>query len=321
MLTAFVFDVDQSKQVEDWEPALERLDQGQLLWLALHDPTEEDVAGLQETLELGDENAQRLREPPRSASVADEGERMHVTLYAVSGDGDAPALIPVECVLGPNWIVTAYRQNVEVLEEFFQRAQGGGQIGALDAPSFVATIIDWIVASYLRALDAVESELEELDARVMTNTPSAAADDLTRLVELRRTIGTLRRALSPHREVVVSLSHPELDALSSEKSAQRFADLERRVTQALDTARAAKESTFGSFDLLVTRIGQRTNDIMKVLTLVTVILLPATVLGGIMGMNFKVGLFDQAWVFWIVIAAMLGIAVVVLSVARNRAWI
>jgi Mg2+ and Co2+ transporter CorA len=320
MLTAFVFDAEQSKQVEDWAPALERLDQGQLLWLAMHDPSEEEVAVLQETLELGD-NVARLREHPRSASVADEGEHMYVTLYAVSGDGDAPELIPVECVLGPNWIVTAYPGKIEVLEEFFERAQGGGQIGALDAPSFVATTIDWIVASYLRALDAVESELEELDARVMTNTPSAAADDLTRLVELRRTIGTLRRALSPHREVVVSLSHPELDALSSEKSAQRFADLERRVTQALDTAREAKESTFGSFDLLVTRIGQRTNDIMKVLTLVTVILLPATVLGGIMGMNFKVGLFDLAWIFWVVIAAMLGIAVVVLSVARNRAWI
>src|SRR4029453_18211667 len=106
---------------------------------------------------------------------------------------------------------------------------------------------------------------------------------------------------------------PELDALSSEKSAQRFADLERRVTQA---AREAKESTFGSFDLLVTRIGQRTNDIVKVLTLVTVILLPASVLGGIMGMNFKVGLFDSAWIFWVVIAAMLGIAVAVLSVPR-----
>src|SRR5512132_176906 len=236
MLTAFVFDVEQSKQVEDWAPALERLDQGQLLWLAMHDPTEEEVAALQETLELGD-SVRRLREHPRSASVADEGEHMYVTLYAVSGDGDAPELIPVECVLGPNWIVTAYRGEIEVLEEFFERAQGGGQIGALDAPSFVATIIDWIVASYLRALDAVEGELEELDARVMTNTPRAAADDLTRLVELRRTIGTLRRALSPHREVVVSLSHPELDALSSEKSAQRFADLERRVTQALDAAR------------------------------------------------------------------------------------
>ena len=133
MLTAFVFDADQSKQVEDWAPALERLDQGQLLWLALHDPTEEEVAGLQETLELGD-NVARLREHPRSASVADEGEHMYVTLYAVSGDGDAPELIPVECVLGPNWIVTAYRGKIEVLEEFFSAPKGEVKSGRSTHP-------------------------------------------------------------------------------------------------------------------------------------------------------------------------------------------
>jgi magnesium transporter len=60
---------------------------------------------------------------------------------------------------------------------------------------------------------------------------------------------------------------------------------------------------------------------MKALTLVTVILLPATVLGGIMGMNFQVGLFDRAWIYWVVIGVMLSIAVVVLSVARGRNWI
>ena len=89
----------------------------------------------------------------------------------------------------------------------------------------------------------------------------------------------------------------------------------------MDAAREAKDSTRGSFDLLVARIGQRTNDIMKLLTLVTVILLPASVLAGIMGMNFKLGFFDLAWMFWAVIAAMLGIAVLVLSVARSRRWI
>ena len=89
----------------------------------------------------------------------------------------------------------------------------------------------------------------------------------------------------------------------------------------MDAAREAKESTRGSFDLLVARIGQRTNDIMKLLTLVTVILLPASVLAGIMGMNFKLGFFDLVWMFWVVIAAMLGIAVLVLSVARSQRWI
>jgi magnesium transporter len=89
----------------------------------------------------------------------------------------------------------------------------------------------------------------------------------------------------------------------------------------MDAAREAKDSTRGSFDLLVARIGQRTNDIMKVLTLVTVILLPSTVLAGVMGMNFQLGLFDLVWMFWAVIALMLGIAVFVLSVARSQRWI
>ena len=321
VLAVFLFGERESEQVEDWRAALKRLADDELLWLALRDPTQEEVTALQEALELGDENAQRLLEQPNRASLADAGERMHVTLYAAGVEEGEPVLAPIECALGRNWIVTAHRGEVEVLEEFRERAEGGGQVGALDAPSFVAAIFEWVVAGYFRAFEAVESELEELDARVMSSTPKDVSNDLTRLVELRRSIGAMRRALSPHREVVVALAHPELDALSTEDSAEKFAALESRLTQALDAARDTKESTFGSFDLLVARIGQRTNDIMKVLTLVTVILLPSTVLAGIMGMNFKVGFFDLAWMFWVVIAVMSAIAVLVLSVARSRRWI
>ena len=184
-----------------------------------------------------------------------------------------------------------------MLEEFLKRAEGGGQVGELDSPSFVATVVDWVVTSYFRAFAEIERELEELDAEVMSDIPKDVSDKLARLVELRRSIGTLRRALAAHREVIVALAHPELDLLSTEASAERFAALESRVMQAVDVAREAKESTRGSFDLLVARIGQRTNDIMKVLTLVTVILLPASVLAGVMGMNFRVGFFDLVWVF------------------------
>jgi Mg2+ and Co2+ transporter CorA len=60
---------------------------------------------------------------------------------------------------------------------------------------------------------------------------------------------------------------------------------------------------------------------MKVLTIGTVILLPASVLAGLMGMNFRVGLFDYTWLFWAVIAFMLVIATLVLAAARVREWI
>ena len=321
MLTAFLFDERESERVEDWRAGREQLAGDELLWLALSDPTEEEVAALEEALELGGEIARRLLVPPSRASLADAGDRMHVTLYAARTEAGEPVFVAVECVLGPNWIVTSHTGEIEVLEEFRERAEGGGQVGVLDAPSFLAAIFEWVVAGYFRTFEAIESALEELDTKVMSSAPDDVSDDVARLVEIRRSIGKLRRALSAHREVVVALAHPELDALSTEESARRFAALESRVTQAIDTARETKESTFGSFDLLVTRIGQRTNEIMKVLTLVTVILLPSTVLAGIMGMNFDVGLFDVAWVFWIVLAAMLGIALVVISFARGRRWI
>ncbi len=321
MLTVFVFDERESRQAEEVRAALDRLGETALLWIALRDPAEDEVAAVQEAFNLGDEQVQRLLEPPSRASLVDAGEHLHVTLYVASGEGGEPVLRPVECVLGPNWVVTAHEAEIEVLEEFRERAEGGGQIGALDSPSFVAAVVEWVVTSYFRAFEDVEGELEELDARVMSEIPKNVADELGRLVELRRSIGTLRRALSPHREVIAALAHPELDVLSTEDSAQRFAALETSVSQAVEAAREAKESTRGSFDLLVARIGQRTNDIVKLLTLVTVILLPASVLAGVMGMNFKIGLFDLTWMFWAVIGAMLGIAVLVLSVARNRHWI
>jgi len=321
MLTVFVFDERESRHVEDLRPALDLLGENALLWLALRDPTEEEVAAVQEVFEFNDEQAHRLLEQPSRASLLDAGEHMHVTLYVASGEGGEPVLRPVECVMGQNWVVTAHEAEIEVLEEFRERAEGSGQIGELDSPSFVAAVVDWVVTSYFRAFEEIERELEELDANVMADIPKNVADELARLVELRRSIGTLRRALSPHREVIVALAHPELDLLSSEGSAERFAALESRLAQAVESAREAKESTRGSFDLLVARIGQRTNDIVKLLTLVTVILLPASVLAGVMGMNFKVGLFDWVWMFWAVIGAMLGIAVLVLSIARTRHWI
>jgi len=322
MLSAYLFDAQQSERVDDWEAACKEVDAQNLVWLALRDPSDEEIAEVRGALDLNDELAPRLREPPDRASVADDGHHVYVTLVAVAGEEDAPALVSLECVLGENWVVTSHPDEIAVLEEFLERAEGGGEIGVLDAPSFVAVVSEWVIVSYLRAFEAVEGALEELDAQVISQAPSRdVSAELDRLVELRLRVGSLRRALAPHREVVTSLRHPELDALSTEASGQRFAELETRVAQALDAARDTKDSIFGSFDLLVARIGQRTNDIMKILTLGTVILLPATVLAGVMGMNFKVGLFDYTWLFWAVIALMFVIAAFVLGAARAREWI
>jgi len=322
VLTAFVFDQDAAERIDDLSDALNGLNGSRLLWIALRDPAREDISEVQAALELSDSSAKRLVEHRSEPCVTYDGGRMHLTVYAARvSDGEA-SVMPIECLLGENFILTAHADEIEVLENFRERAEEGqGSIGALDAPSFAAVLLGWVGAGYIRAFDEIESELDDLDAHVMSSAANDAQECLDRLVDIRRSIGTLRRTLRPHREVILSLAHPELDTLSSEESADRFLELERRLTQALEAARDAKESTLGSFDVLNARTTDRTNEIVKVLTLVTVTLLPATVLGGIMGMNFDVGLFDVTWLFWIVIAGMLGIAALVLSMARIRRWI
>ena len=86
----------------------------------------------------------------------------------------------------------------------------------------------------------------------------------------------------------------------------------------LQTARDVRESIFGSFEVLIARTGHRTNEIMKVLTLASVVLLPGALVAGVIGMNFKVGLFDHPVVFWFVVAGIAAVGVSTLGVAKLR---
>ena len=136
--------------------------------------------------------------------------------------------------------------------------------------------------------------LEDIDTTSMAPGDVESKDEvLGRLVEVRREIGRLRRALTSHREMLLALTRPELESIASSKSAERFASLRLRLDEAVQAARDSRESVVGSFDVLIASTSQRTNDIMKVLTLVSVMILPGTLLAGIMGMNFKLGLFGE----------------------------
>jgi magnesium transporter len=320
VLHASLFGPQQSETLEDWQSVLDDLDDDELLWLDVAAPTADEVSTLAGAMSMPSEWL-RTGDGDGVARVADDGERLLVRVYASAGSPAEPSLAEIVCVVGQNWVVTLHDEKVEAVDEFRDYASGGGQVGELDAPAFVATLLEWVVAGYVRAFEHVEAELEDLDAEAMAKPPADAQAAVGQLVTLRRTIGELRRALAPHREIVTALAHPELDALSTPESAERFAQLEKRLESAIVSARDAKDSVIGSFDVVIARTEFRTNEIVKVLTLATVMLLPASVLGGIMGMNFKAGFFEVSWLFWVVVAAMIVIAFGVGAIARARRWI
>jgi Mg2+ and Co2+ transporter CorA len=318
MATALLFDRDRVDEIEDWTTPLPRIGRSALLWIDLEGPTDDDVDRLIEIFALDRETKQELEPHDGAPAFADKGDYLHVSAIGLS---DARATTRVDCLVSERWLITVHDGPVEVVDRFRELAEGSGAVGRLDGLGFLANLLEWALASYLDAFEALEQDLEVIDAKAMSSTIAITDEVLSALVDMRREVGRLRRALVSHRDVVLALTRPELEAIASSDSAQRFSSLRDRLEEAVQASRDTRESIVGSFDVLLASTGQRTNEIMKVLTLASVLLLPGALIAGVMGMNFKIGIFDNAAYFWVVLAGIVGIAVIAVGLARAREWI
>jgi magnesium transporter len=324
LVTAYLFDREKGEEIESWVDSAGHLSKNQVLWLDVTDPSDEDESELRRVLGVRDDGL-RLGDAEAGAALDQQEGYLRVTAIAVSDAENDPGreTIAVDCFVGPNWVLTAHGADIEVIDDFRRRVGGEGEIGMLDAPSFLSTLLEWVVTSYLRAFDEIEATLEQFDIKALKNPSRDPEEQIGVLVETRRRVGHLRRALAPHREIFAALSHSEFDPISSEVSAERFDALTAKVDSALATARDAKDGIASSFDVLIVRTEHRTNEIMKVLTLASILLLPGALIAGVAGMNVNIGghVFAHSPLLWGVLIAIAFIAAATLALARLRRWI
>lgn len=319
MSDAILFDRDQVERLDDISDRPRRLSGSKLLWVDVDRTSEESADRVAEAFGLDGGTRECLAKSKDRAIFNDHGRYIHVTTYAPS-EADEGELISLECVVGENWVITAHDRPIPVLEEFADRVSGSGDTGSLDGPKFLAALLEWVLGSYSSAFERIEQRLEEFDIQAMRGNGDEEKD-IERLIDMRRQVGTLRRALAAHRSALVSLTHPELEALGDHASSERYQSLLSRFESTVQEARDARDAIVGSFDVLIARGGHRTNEIMKVLTLTSVILLPGALIAGVMGMNFKVGLFDNPSLFWVVLGVIAAIAPVAIVLAKRWDWI
>ena len=323
MLTAYLFDQRQGAKVDDWAQSFRELSKNQVLWVDLVAASPEEESRVRDVFGLAAAASSASSE--RKPILEQQAEYLAVTAIAVSDqelDIDRERVV-VDCFVGQNWVLTVHHADIAVIDDFQEVASGEGELGTLDAPSFLATLLEWVVASYLRAFDEIETRLEEFDIEAL-GAPNRNPDvQITVLIGARQRVGRLRRSLARHRDVFAALSHCEFDPLSSESSSERFVELIARLDSALNSARDVKDAIASSFDVMIVRTEHRTNEIVKVLTLASILLLPGALIAGIMGMNinFSAGAFANSPVFWLADAAIVLIALGTLTFARLRHWI
>jgi magnesium transporter len=315
-ITAVLFRGDGSDNDVELAGEAIRIAKDELLWIDASSLEADELATARESLGLSDRVIAALEARPRGpgAAVLDGAVEVVVRALADGAGGDATT---VQVLIGNEWIITHHARPVPYLEQHREKLRDDRPVGRLSPVQFLVSLLDWHVDSFFNAAEELEAEIDRLDDAALRTERNL----LARLVEMRRRIARVRRVMVPHREPFAEIARPAFlpDLDPGERGALEA--VAGRLEQAAEAITNTREMLIGTFDVHMTRTAQRTNDIMRVLTLASVVLLPSVVLAGVMGMNFKVWIFDQPDLFWVVVGIMVAMAVATLGVARWRGWL
>ena len=224
----------------------------------------------------------------------------------------------LQILTGDGWVITNHEEPIAFLEEHRERIQDQREVGLLSSVEFLADVLGWHVDAFVHAAEQLEHDVDELDDAALRQLIATCSDGWWRCGDASPACA----ACSSRTAACMPISHVLTSSFTSMSARCRpcqpsFSGWSERWTASGTLGRCC----IGTFDVHMTRTAQRTNDVMKVLTLASVILLPSVVLAGVMGMNFKVPLFDNPDMFWVVVGLMATLAVGTVVVAKWLKWL
>ncbi|HTN06052.1 magnesium/cobalt transporter CorA [Agriterribacter sp.] len=179
------------------------------------------------------------------------------------------------------------------------------------------SMLDMIVDNYFIVMERLGEQIELLEEEVIhrSNTRS-----LAHVNHLRKELIVLKRNIAPVRELINGFIRSESDLLD-DRTTKYFKDVYDHIVQAYDFTENYRDMMMSMQDIYINNVNLRMNEVMKVMAIVTCLMAPATVIGGIFGMNFEaIPLLHNKWGFYISVGAMLFIPLIMLFLFRKRGW-
>ncbi len=304
-----------------------------LLWVELREPPG-DEAGQRQLAEiehilrdvfgfhqLAIEDALTESHVPK---IDDWGDYVYIVLHDVHFDRaqEDIDLHELDIFLGDNYLVTYHHEDVPALESEWinlgqdQRHQKNG------ADYLLYQLCDRIASDFLPCMDAIDDVVDQIQDTVFSDPAPVLVG---RVLKLKRAVLNLRRILSPQREVLNKLARDEYKVVEV-KARIYYRDVYDHFVRLVDLNESSRDIIAGALDTYLSVTANRTNEVMKALTLVTTLFMPLSFVTGFFGMNFFGGLtevphtLNPQVLFIGVIATMIIIPVVMVMFMRRRGW-
>ena len=220
--------------------------------------------------------------------------------------------------LGKRYLVSYHQQLSRSINRTKERCLKNSLSMSRGMEFLLYEILDGTVDNYFPILDDFDEVLNELEHEVVHN-PSK--DVLNRILSLKRDGLYLRRVTAPQREILNRLSRDPF-AVINKRSAIYFRDVYDHLVRISDLADSYKDVTTGLLEAYLSMVSNRLNEIVKVLTVFTAIMMPLTVITGIYGMNFKyLPELDWKYGYHLTIGIMTAVVIGMLTFLRKKKWI
>jgi zinc transporter len=251
---------------------------------------------------------------PRCLMI-DEGILLNLRGVNLNPGSEPEDMVSIRLWLEKDRIVSSRTRRLMAIEDIRQALAAGR--GPEDTGAFVVMLAERLTARMDPVIDALQDQLDELEETVVV---ALGRELRTALAELRRETIMLRRYIAPQREALRQLAAEASDWLTPRRR-DRLREISDRVTRYMEDLDVIRERASVINDEVANRLAERTDQKMYLLSLVTLVFLPLTVISGMLGMNVGgVPGGETPWAFFATCALFVTVAVVEIWLLRRMRW-
>src|SRR5215813_2983298 len=297
-------------------------DKSAVIWVDMEAPTPADEQVLLNVFNFHPLTVEDCRENRHYPKVEEFPGYIYFIVHGVTADTSPDRFNTTELdgFLGSNYVITYHHEMFRSINNVKQLLRTS-PIACQRGPAFLLhQILDQVVDYYSPVLDDFDERIDQLEAEIFTlKRPNDAI--LEQIMELKRSVLRLRRISAKQMDIFYRLSRGEVH-LIPQPMLPFYRDIYDHLIRVTDLAESYRDLIGGALEAYLSVVSNRMNEIMKVLTIFSAVMLPLTFLAGVYGMNFdnipelhtKYGYFG----IWIV---MILVAVIMLSLFWRAGWI
>ena len=297
-------------------------DEKAVTWVDMDKPTEADDQILLNVFRFHPLTVEDCRETRNYPQVEEFPGYLYFILHGVQADTspDHFNTIELDAFIGPNYVITYHHDEFRSINNVKKLLSTSPVLCQRGAAFLIHQIFDQIVDYYSPVLDDFDERIAKLEDDIFTmSRPNKAI--LEEIMDLKRGVLRLRRITGRQREVILRASRGEFSLIPAQLL-PFYRDIYDHIMRVTDMAESYRDLLSGALDAYMSVVGNRMNEIMKVLTVFSAVMLPLTFIAGVYGMNFDyIPELHRQYGYFVVWGVMLTVAVVMLSIFWRAGWI